>query len=219
MGKFAIIVAGGEGTRMQSEIPKQFLEVRGKPVLVHSIEKFLQYDPDISLILILPKDQYERWSVLKNSFLPDKIIEVAAGGETRTASVRAGLSIITNNGFVAIHDAVRPFVSESTIRASFESATKRGSGIAAIPLKDSIRELKDSGSITRDRSSYMLVQTPQTFQVKLLQDAYRSISSDSFADDATVFEHAGYDVHLVEGSYSNIKITTPEDLRITNSLV
>lgn len=210
MKRHAIIVAGGSGSRMQSEVPKQFLELDGKPLIVHAIEKFLQID-GIQLVVVLPKDHTDSWEQVKSIFFADKKISIAIGGSTRTESVRSGLNLV-DEGLVAIHDAVRPFASNEIIEQSFHSAEAFGSGVAAVKLKDSIRKVVPQSSEARDRDQYVIVQTPQTFRVSEIKDAY-SKADGSFSDDATVFEKAGYQVKLIEGDYSNIKITTPEDLK------
>ncbi|WP_436515114.1 2-C-methyl-D-erythritol 4-phosphate cytidylyltransferase [Ekhidna sp. To15] len=212
MKKHAIIVAGGIGTRMKSDVPKQFLPVDGEPIIVRSIRKFLTYDKNLSIVIVLPEDHIKQWEAMKFQYFPDLKFKLATGGLTRTASVMSGLALI-EDGLVAIHDAVRPFVSVETISESFKSADGKGSGVAAVELKDSIRELDGNLSTARDRSNYVLVQTPQTFRVNELKEAYQKVGVDLFTDDASVFEAAGYTVQLVDGSYDNIKITTPEDLK------
>lgn len=213
MERYALIVAGGKGVRMGGTTPKQFLLLDNRPVIVHTLEKFLSFDPDIHLIVVIPADQEEEWSRLQATYFPETKIRVVHGGAERFHSVKAGLDTLGYRGLVAIHDAVRPFVGLQTIADSFLAAEEFGSGVAAVPLKDSIRELTEHGSTTRDRNHYRLVQTPQTFQLEKIKNAYdRAVRAD-FTDDAAVYEAAGYAVHLVEGSYSNIKITTPEDLK------
>jgi len=198
---------------MKSDVPKQFLRIDGVPVIVHSIRKFLSYDRKLHVIVVLPEAHIGQWEAIKFQYFPDLNIEVTSGGITRSASVLSGLGLISGDGLVAVHDAVRPFVSADTIKDSFHSAAKTGSGVAVVELKDSIRELEDEGSVARDRSNYVLVQTPQTFDVKKLKDAYEKAGAGLFTDDASVFEAAGYPVSLVAGTYENIKITTPEDLK------
>lgn len=212
MKEFAIIVAGGVGSRMGTEIPKQFLLIDGVPIIVQTINQFILYNKEIQVILVLPADHISRWSELKGEYLPDTFIQVASGGSTRTESVIAGLKLVNEMGLVAVHDAVRPFVSKEIIANSFLSAAKHGSGVTAVAMKDSIRELAEKSSVSRDRSNFVLVQTPQTFKVDKLKKAYELVDNNVFTDDATVYEQAGFAIHLVEGSYSNIKITTPEDL-------
>ena len=214
MNHYAIIVAGGTGTRMNSKVPKQFLIVDDEPIIVKTLRKFREAIPHISIIVVLPADQLSRWKSLADQFPFINDIAIAEGGDTRTASVVSGLSRINGDGIVCIHDAVRPYVELSTISASIESAKKFGSGVAAVPLKDSIREIfSGKKSAARNRNNYVLVQTPQTFDVRKLKNAYSKIEKQNFTDDASVYEYAGEEVYLVEGSYSNIKITTPDDLK------
>lgn len=198
---------------MKSDVPKQFLRIDGEPIIVKSIKKFLTYDQKISVIVVLPKTHLNEWGAIKFQYFPDTEIQSTAGGITRSASVLSGLTLIEADGLVAIHDAVRPFVAIDTIKDSFESADSKGSGVSAVPLKDSIRELANNTSIARDRSNYMLVQTPQTFKVKEIKDAYEKAGAGLFTDDASIYEAAGYVVNLINGTYDNIKITTPEDLK------
>ena len=209
--RFAVIVAGGHGTRMQNDVPKQFIEILGKPVLVHTIESFLKAEVDI-LILVLAKKHFKRWESIKEKWLPNYPIRLVEGGDSRFYSVRNGLKGVDGPGIVAIHDAVRPCVSTRLINAGFEAASVHKSAIAAVALKDSIREKSGITTISRDRSNYYLVQTPQTFDNKLLKKAYEQPHNISFTDDASVVAYDGHEVHLIEGSYKNIKITTEGDL-------
>lgn len=211
MKKWAILVAGGKGLRMGTEIPKQFLEIEGTPIIVRTIERFRAYDPNIRLVIVIPRDQSEAWHAIKQTFLPKQQIVLAFGGKTRSESVQNGLEHV-DQGLVSIHDAVRPFVEVQTIADSFESAYKNGSGVPVVDLKDSIRELTGQGSMSRDRTNYRLVQTPQTFRVSEIKEAYAKANQEDFLDDASVYEAAGFNVSLVSGSYGNIKITTQEDL-------
>ncbi|GAB4247736.1 MAG: 2-C-methyl-D-erythritol 4-phosphate cytidylyltransferase [Ekhidna sp.] len=214
MKRFAIIVAGGSGTRMKSDVPKQFLRLDGIPIIIRTLERFKEADDSISLIVVLPEPHFSLWEELERDFPIVTQVQVVFGGETRSDSVRAGLDAIDENGLVAIHDAVRPFVPSETILESYTSAQKYGSGVAYVALKDSLRKrLSSSTSEARNREEYVLVQTPQTFRVDALKDAYSKAGSASFSDDATVFERAGNEVFLVPGSYENIKITTPEDIK------
>jgi 2-C-methyl-D-erythritol 4-phosphate cytidylyltransferase len=212
MHKYAIIVAGGKGTRMQSPVPKQFLEIDGTPIIVLTIRKFLQYDPKIGLIVVLPSDHLRTWKVIQQQYFNDVSLQTAEGGDTRFDSVKAGLSHLPEHGLVAIHDAVRPFVSIRTIGSSFLSAEGLGSGVAAVLLKDSIREITIDGSRARRREDFRIVQTPQTFRLEEIKQAFRQARRNTFTDDASVYEAAGFSVSLVEGSYENKKITTPDDL-------
>lgn len=213
MKKYAVIVAGGTGTRMKSQVPKQFLLLDGVPIIVHTIKKFLLYDLQMHVIVVLPEQHIDQWNEISASYLVDAQLHTTTGGATRGASVMAGLALIEEEGLVAVHDAVRPFVSEATIAASFKSADATGSGVAMVDLKDSIRELVGDHSIARDRAKYALVQTPQTFRTDELKAAYELIGDKSFTDDASVYEAAGHTVTRIAGSFDNIKITTPEDLK------
>ena len=210
--EYAIIVAGGSGSRMQHELPKQFIEVAGKPILMHTIERFYIYNPELRLVVVLPRQQMETWRELcrKHSFsLTHKTV---AGGATRFASVRNGLAEVQGEALVAVHDGVRPFVETGTIQAAFEAAAIYGGAVVAVSPKDSIRELTQEGSRAVSRTNYKLVQTPQCFQADILRRAYEQPEQAHFTDDASVVEQLGEHVVLVEGSYRNIKITTPEDL-------
>ena len=210
--EYAIIVAGGSGSRMQRDMPKQFIEVAGKPILMHTIERFYKYNPAVRLIVVLPQEQLVTWRELcrKHNF---KLFHMTvAGGATRFGSVKNGLGAVTGEGLVAVHDGVRPFVEVETIRASYEAAAMHGSAVVAVSPKDSIRELTVEGSRAVPRTKYKLVQTPQVFQAGILRKAYEQPEQEHFTDDASVVESIGQGITLVEGSYRNIKITTPEDL-------
>ena len=217
--KIAIIVAGGKGTRMQAEIPKQFIEIHGKPVLMHTLEAFHRYDDSIQLILVLPASQLNAWKklCLKHAFLlPHQIV---SGGETRYNSVLNGLSQIKTPALIAVHDGVRPFVSNGTIKRCFDEAEKHGSAIPVIDIVDSIRQIKKTGSQSVDRSNYKLVQTPQVFDSEILKKAYEQDFSALFTDDASVVEALGLKITLVEGNRENIKITTAFDLVLAETVL
>jgi len=220
MKKFAVIVAGGTGSRMQSNIPKQFMLLSGKPVLMHTIEQFYFYDVAIQLILVLPANQKAQWIELceRHSFTINH--QVVSGGNTRFESVKNGLAFVDENSMVAIHDGVRPLVSHTIIKTSYSVASSKGCAIAAVTLKDSIREKSDFGTVSKERGNYFLVQTPQTFQSALIKKAYATLdASTNFTDDASVFEAFGKGVTLIEGDYRNLKITMPEDLIIAQALL
>lgn len=218
MHESVIIVAGGSGSRMKQILPKQFIEILGKPIVVHTIEAFLAYNPSIQLILVLPEMHLPTWRTIQNDFLSEVDIITAAGGNSRFQSVKSGLSHVSGN-LVAIHDAVRPIISTSVIAASYDQAKATGSGIAMVPLKDSIREKVGDQTQARDRSLYMAVQTPQTFQTDLIRRAFEQQESSLFTDDASVLEAYGHPIEVVTGDYSNIKITTPEDLVLAEALL
>jgi 2-C-methyl-D-erythritol 4-phosphate cytidylyltransferase len=219
MKKFVIIVAGGSGSRMGSEIPKQFLELAGRPVLMHTIQIFCDYDPDCELILVLPDKQWEFWNrlCLKHSF--PIIHQVVSGGETRFDSVRNGLKLITEEGIVFIHDGVRPLVSKKTLDRCFEMALKSGNAIPVLPVTESLRKLEGELTISVDRSLYFNVQTPQTFRSEQILEAFRQNYDTAFTDDASVVEKAGYYIALVDGNPENIKITAPTDLIIAEAFL
>ncbi len=216
--KFAIIVAGGKGSRMGSKVAKQFLELKGKPVLMRTIEAFLKYDPSIQIKLVLPADQFQLWDKLCNEYYFDVKVELINGGSNRVESVSNGLSAINDDGIVFIHDGVRPLVSQQTIKNCFDAAHEHGCAIPVIPLTDSIRQLTEQGNCTVNREEYRLVQTPQTFEVRLIKDAFGKVKGSHYTDDASIFEAAGHAIRLVEGNSENIKITRSLDLTIANLL-
>ena len=219
MKKFVIIVAGGSGRRMGSEIPKQFLELCGKPILVHTIQVFYDFDPECELILVLPEAQQEYWKelCLKHSFtLPHRIV---SGGKNRFNSVQNGLKLIDEEGIVFIHDGVRPLVSRQTIEKCYRLAQKNGNAIPVLPMNESLRKSEGKDSISVDRTLYFSVQTPQTFQINLIQIAYQQSFDTSFTDDASVAEKAGFPVFMVEGNRENIKITNPTDLIVAEAFL
>lgn len=217
--EYALIVAGGKGTRIKSKLPKQFLELNGLPILMHTINAFYRYSEKIVVILVLPEDDIETWRVLcqKHNFTRPLILQ--KGGDTRFQSVKNGLEKIEGDGLVAIHDGVRPLVSEDIIGASFRLAAVHLSAVAAVRLKESIRMTDQDNTKAMDRSRFRLIQTPQTFQVQLIKQAYKIKDDPSLTDDASVAERAGHTISLFEGSYDNIKITTPEDLIVAEALL
>jgi 2-C-methyl-D-erythritol 4-phosphate cytidylyltransferase len=217
--EYALIVAGGKGTRLKSQVPKQFLELSGLPVLMHTIDAFFRYAPDIAVILVLPESDINTWHSLCAQYNHHKSIILQRGGETRFQSVRNGLQKIEGDGLVAIHDGVRPLVTEKIIAESFKLARIHNTAIASVPLKESIRRTQDGTTKAVDRSQFKLIQTPQTFKVSLIKDAYQLHEDLNLTDDASVAEKAGIKITLFEGSYENIKITTPEDLIVAKALL
>ncbi len=215
----ALIVAGGKGTRIKSVLPKQFIELNGKPILLHTIEAFLRYSDKTNIILVLPEDDFEIWNDITKKFNFTYPIILQKGGETRFQSVRNGLSKIEGEGLVAIHDGVRPLVSEDIIGASFRLAAVHQSAVAAVRLKESIRMTDQDNTKAVDRSKFRLIQTPQTFDLQLIKKAYEIKEDASLTDDASVAEKAGHIISLFEGSYENIKITTQEDLIVAKALM
>lgn len=218
--KYAIIVAGGSGLRMGADVPKQFLELGGLPVLMHTIRKFHESFSGIIIKLVLPQTQQEYWHSLCKKYSFELPHDVVNGGDTRFQSVKNGLNSISEVlGTVAIHDGVRPFVSREIIIHSFKVAAELGNATVAVALKDSIRVLENGKSKAVDRTAYRSIQTPQTFRLDLIKKAFETPELPSFTDDASVFEHAGHQINLIEGSYENIKITTPEDLILGETLL
>ncbi|KAA5544232.1 2-C-methyl-D-erythritol 4-phosphate cytidylyltransferase [Adhaeribacter rhizoryzae] len=209
----AILVAGGTGSRMQSEVPKQFIAIGGQPILMHTIRRFYEYNPQIKLVVVLPQNQIAKWQALCYTHVFEVKHEVVTGGATRFASVKNGLAAIkTSDGIVAVHDGVRPFVPVAIIKAAFAVAAEKGNAVVAVPLKESIRQVFKTKSKALDRSQFRLVQTPQCFRLPLFRRAYELPEEPTFTDDASVVERFGQKINLVAGSYDNIKITTPEDL-------
>ena len=213
-----LIVAGGKGLRMGSDLPKQFLPIGGKPVLMHTIEAFHHFDRTMKIILVLPQEQQTYWQELcaKNSFVIEHT--VVDGGETRFHSVKNGLACV-NSGLVGVHDGVRPFVSPEVIKRCYELAAIKKAVIPVIDVVETVRHITETGSETVSRNDYKLVQTPQVFDAELLKQAYAQEYTPFFTDDASVVEAMGIPVCLVEGNRENIKITTPFDLKISSALV
>jgi 2-C-methyl-D-erythritol 4-phosphate cytidylyltransferase len=217
--EYALIVAGGKGTRIKSKLPKQFLELNGLPILMHTINAFVRYSTSVRIILVLPEDDFDIWKALCEKFNFNVPVILQRGGESRFQSVKNGLEKIDSEGLVAIHDGVRPLVSEDIIGASFRLAAVHQSAVAAVRLKESIRMTDQDNTKAMDRSRFRLIQTPQTFQVDLIKKAYQQKEDVSMTDDASVAERAGHIISLFEGSYENIKITTPEDLIVAEALM
>jgi 2-C-methyl-D-erythritol 4-phosphate cytidylyltransferase len=218
---FVIIVAGGSGSRMNAVLPKQFLRLNGKPVLMHTIEAFYNSATGPQIILVLPDSFHAYWKSICTEYdfqLPHKVV---CGGETRFHSVKNGLDAIEDNGdlLIAVHDAVRPLISTQIIDLSYASAATNGNAVVAIQSRDSVRQLRDGVSSPLSRDEIYLVQTPQVFQSNQIKKAYLQPYDARFTDDASVVEKAGFKIHLVEGSHQNIKITFPEDIEIAATLL
>jgi 2-C-methyl-D-erythritol 4-phosphate cytidylyltransferase len=219
MKKFALIVAGGSGTRINSDIPKQFIEIAGLPLVMHTIHNFAKFDPKIEFILVLPESQISNWHLLCKKHHFSIKPKIAFGGVTRFYSVKNGLKLIDDESIVFIHDAVRPLVSDNTIQNCLDCATTTGNSLPVIPVTDSVRIVDGGNNHPADRSKIYLVQTPQTFQTTLIKKAYRATPVDNFTDDASVLESMGVTINLVEGNRENIKITTPADLIIAEAFL
>lgn len=218
---YVVIVAGGKGLRMGGEIPKQFLPVKGKPVLMRTLERFREYSSDLQIILVLPEAQQEYWRELCEQYSFDVEHRIANGGATRFHSVQNGLCLIPDDadGVVGVHDGVRPFVSTEVIARCYDTAREKKAVIPVMPVVETLRyiESEDKGHNVL-RSDYRAVQTPQTFDIQLLKTANKQEYSDAFTDDASVVEAAGHRVWMVDGNRENIKITTPFDLKIAEIL-
>jgi 2-C-methyl-D-erythritol 4-phosphate cytidylyltransferase len=232
--KIVLIVAGGRGERMQSEVPKQFIEVAGKPILMHTVEAFIRYDSNLPVFVVLPADQIDFWENLCSKYAFKFPHHLVVGGETRFHSVKNGLAAVSeflatfypdqsekerDIALIAVHDGVRPLVSEATIRRCFDEAEKFGTAIPSLDLIDSLRSIHTKNSQSLDRSAFKLVQTPQVFYLNFLQQAYKQEFSPLFTDDASVVESIGLNVHLTEGNRENIKLTTAFDLELASFLL
>jgi 2-C-methyl-D-erythritol 4-phosphate cytidylyltransferase len=220
---YIIIVAGGKGLRMGTDIPKQFLPIGGKPVLMRTLERFRTYSPTLQIILVLPKAQQDYWQQLCRDYYFRVDYLLADGGETRFHSVQHGLALIPDDaeGVVGVHDGVRPFPSIDVIRRCYETARTAKAVIPVIPVVETVRHISkdDRTTVTVPRDEYRLVQTPQCFDIQLLKAANRQPYNDGFTDDASVVEAYGFDVTLVEGNRENIKITTPYDLTVAEAVI
>ena len=218
---YVIIVAGGKGLRMGSDIPKQFLPIGVKPVLMRTLERFREYSPALQIILVLPKAQQDYWHKLCKDYDFKVEYVLANGGETRFHSVQNGLTKIPDDaeGVVGVHDGARPFPSIDVIRNCYETARTAKAVIPVIPVVETVRHLQGNTSETVPRNDYRLVQTPQTFDIQLLKAANKQPYNDGFTDDASVVEAFGFNITLVEGNRENIKITTPYDLKIAEVLI
>ncbi len=222
MHKVAIIVAGGKGERMGASTPKQFLELAGKPILMHTLEKFRATDPTIEIILALPENQIEFWEGLFHTYQVSKPKHTTVkGGQTRFHSVQNALKHVEPNSLVAIHDGVRPLVSSNTINNCFAEAEKLGNAIPVVDVVDSLRHYskQDGTNEAVSRSCYRIVQTPQCFKSELILKAYQQDFDKLFTDDATVLEKLGETINLVEGNRANIKITTKEDIILAEAFL
>jgi 2-C-methyl-D-erythritol 4-phosphate cytidylyltransferase len=219
MKKYAVIVAGGSGTRMGGHLPKQFMLLKDKPVLYYTLKAFIDAYADLQIILVLPVDYTDMGQEIIDAFFDKDRIRITAGGDTRFQSVKNGLALVEHESIIFVHDGVRCLVSADIIHRCYEGAVETGSAIPVIPSKDSVRLVNEEGNDAIDRNKVMLVQTPQTFHSKILLPAFQIDYKDKFTDEATVTEAYGIKVSLVEGDENNIKITRPVDLVIAESLL
>ena len=216
---YALIVAGGKGLRMGSELPKQFLPIGGKPVLMRTLEAFYAYDAEMKIILVLPHSQQAYWAGLCGEHRFSVPHVVADGGETRFHSVKNGLALVEGPGLVGVHDGVRPFVSREVIAGCYRLAAEKKAVIPVVDIVETVRHVEGDASVTVSRDDYKLVQTPQVFDADLLKQAYEQLYTPGFTDDASVVEALGVPVTLTAGNRENIKITTPFDLKIASALL
>jgi len=224
MRKAVLLVAGGTGTRMGSSIPKQFLPIKGKPVIIRTIEQFLSWDSDIEIVISIYPDAKETLEKLLSFWLPNQSIRIVPGGATRTVSVWFGTEALYANTInpdqvmLLIHDAVRPLIHASVLDANYAQALRYGNAVSCVPVKSSLRRKTESGSEAVDRSVYYHVQTPQTFILSDFHGWMKNRPHDEFTDDASLAEYCGAQIFLSEGSYENIKITTPDDIILAEHL-
>ena len=218
MRKAVIIVAAGSGSRMNSTIPKQFMELNGKPILMHTIQRFYEYNPEILIIVVLPENEIETWNALLKKYtfsIPHTIVK---GGTKRFHSVKNGLEILSEHCIVGIHDGVRPLCTPVLIRRCFDEAEKNSNAVPTIQITETVREVTNEENYVIDRKNLRTIQTPQCFDSILLKKAYQNSEAENFTDDAGVFERTGNKIHLIEGEKSNIKITVKDDLVIASAL-
>ena len=220
MKEYLIIVAGGIGKRFDSKIPKQFLNIAGKPLLMHTISVFYNYSKELEIFLVLPREYFEFWENLchENKFeINHRLVE---GGSERFYSVKNALKFIPDKSYVAIHDGVRPNVDQTIIKKCFSEVKKFGNAIPASKIYDSIRQISDEGkSITIDRNKFRIIQTHQTFYSNKIKKAYLQEFDECFTDDASVLESMGEEIHLIEGNPENIKVTKKYDLLFCRSFI
>ncbi|ANE52812.1 2-C-methyl-D-erythritol 4-phosphate cytidylyltransferase [Flavisolibacter tropicus] len=219
MKKYAIIVAGGVGTRMESATPKQFLLLHDKPVLYYTIRTFLEAYDDLKIILVLPEDYTDMGREIIDAYFDYNRIQITAGGETRFHSVKNGLRLLDEDGIVFVHDGVRCLLTTELIHRCYEKALENGSAIPVVPVKDSVRLLSGESNEAIERNRVVLVQTPQTFHSRILLPAFEIDYKERFTDEASVVESFGLKIELVGGEENNIKITRPIDLVAAESLL
>jgi len=219
MKKTVIIVAGGKGSRMKSEIPKQFLIINGLPILIHTINVFYNYNKQIEIILVLPENQINEWKKLCNKYLFKVKHNIIVGGKTRFHSVQNALKLINNDVLVAVHDGVRPLVCKNTIERCFKMAAEKGNAIPVIPIDESIRKIKNDINFPVNRNEFVKIQTPEVFISNILIEAFKQPYSEDFTACNNVVENTGYTIHLVDGNPENIKITNRYDFKVAECLI
>lgn len=217
MKRAVVIVAGGQGHRMGGEIPKQYQELEGKPIIIQTLQQFYRFDPLMDVVVVLAQKHRNLWNAMATHHAEISRVKLAIGGVTRFHSVQNGIQLIKDGVIVGIHDAVRPFVSLETLERCYNTANKSGSAIPVIDMDESVRMLKENNSsVHMDRSTLKRVQTPQVFRSEMIREAYKLTDDHSFTDDASVFESHFGKVTLVDGNRQNIKITTPTDMQLAS---
>ncbi len=219
MLRYVLLTAGGSGARMKSELPKQFLEIAGKPLLMHTFEAFIKFSPDFEFVLVLPERHVDYWRQICQKHKFGQPHQIAHGGPARFHSVKSGLKLVPNHSLVAIHDAIRPLVSASTIEQVFYYAEKFGNAIPVVPATESLRTIDNAFSQPLSREKVRIVQTPQCFRASLIKKAYNRNYKEEFTDDASLLQADGHRIYLTEGNPENIKITSPSDLKIAAALL
>ncbi len=219
MKKYAIIVAGGTGSRMKGDVPKQFMLLGGKPVILYSIEAFHEYDPSLQIIVVVHPDYIDYWNGLCLEYKIAFLVQIVPGGETRFESVKNGLGVIEDEGLVAVHDAARPVINVEFLGRLYSEALDFGNAIPGIQLNETIRAIEGDNSRQIDRSTLRVMQTPQVIKISELKQAYKQFYKPNFTDDAAVIESAGFHLHLTEGLKGNIKITHPQDIILAEVLL
>lgn len=214
-----ILVAGGSGKRFGSDIPKQFLELSKKPVLMHTIEKFYQFDRNINIVLVLPQNQIEYWQQLCEEYNFTIKHKIREGGTERFHSVKNGLTLTKDSDYIAIHDGVRPLLDVETITRGFETAKKYGTAVPVVPVTSSVRLVEGNENKHLDRHKIKIVQTPQIFSAEIIYKAYKIAYQQIFTDDASVVEFSGHKIHLFDGNIENLKITSKFDLELANLII
>ncbi len=220
MKRAVIIVAAGSGSRMGGEIPKQFLDLAGKPIIVHTLERFFLFDPEMKLVVVLAPNQRYLWEQATRSYQVAEGVMLADGGANRFDSVKSGLAYLEKGFITGIHDAVRPLVSQATLKRTYDVAFREGSAIPVLKMSESVRMIESPGRSTpMDRSLLRRVQTPQVFRSELIKQAYQQVYDPAFTDDGSVYESVFGQLTLVEGNGENIKITTPVDMQLASLLI
>ena len=219
MKQYVIIVAGGNGSRMNSAVPKQFMLLKNRPVLMHTIERFIQFNPTIEIVLVLPNDQFDTWKELCIEYDFTAEHKLVLGGKERFWSVQNGLDAVDEGGIVFIHDGVRPLVSLETIQRCLDKTLEKGNAVPVLPVVESLRQVEDEKNQMADRTRFVTIQTPQVFKTEEIKAAYHMGFDPSFTDDTSVLERLGKKINLVEGNRENIKITHPVDLKFAEAML